>query len=58
MRASDARAGGWLSVLPRTCRCGAPAADLEPAMEGDARRAAAGGAVLAVLLVPDRWPEN
>ena len=54
MRTSDARFGGWLEVLDRTCICGASTEDLVPATLSEAARAG-GHAELAVVLVPDDW---
>jgi hypothetical protein len=56
MRASDARAGGWLSVLDWTCSCGAPADQLVPATQDEALLAAPTGVTLAIVPVPDGWP--
>jgi hypothetical protein len=56
MRATDARASGWLAVLDRTCSCGASVEDLVPATEGEAVRGTSSGAVLPIVVVPDRWP--
>jgi hypothetical protein len=55
MRTSDARFGGWLAVLDRTCICGASTEDLVPATLREAERVG-GHAELAVVLVPDDWP--
>jgi hypothetical protein len=55
MRTSDARFGGWLEVLDRTCICGASTEDLVPATLREAERVG-GRAELAVVLVPDDWP--
>jgi hypothetical protein len=57
MRDSDARAGGWLTLLDRTCSCGASADQLVPATEDDVLRPTPKGAVLPpIVLVPDDWP--
>ena len=56
MRASDARAGGWMALLDRTCSCGAPADQLVPATQDEALLAAPTGAALAIMLVLDGWP--
>jgi hypothetical protein len=55
MRTSDARFGGWLEVLDRTCICDASTEDLVPATQNEAQRVV-GRAELAVVLVPDDWP--
>jgi hypothetical protein len=56
MRASDARAGGWMALLDRTCSCGATADQLVPATQDEALLAAPTGVTLAIVLVPDGWP--
>jgi hypothetical protein len=56
MRDSDARAGGWLSVLDWTCSCGAPADQLVPATEDETLRTTSKSAMLGIVLVPDDWP--
>jgi hypothetical protein len=55
MRTSDARFGGWLEVLDRTCICDASTEDLVPATQNEAQRVV-GRAELAVVLVPDDRP--
>jgi hypothetical protein len=56
MRATDARAGGWLAVLDRACTCGAPVEELVPAMGDEALRDTPRGVVLPIVVVPDGWP--
>jgi hypothetical protein len=58
MRTSDARAGGWLAVLDRSCPCGASVEDLVPATEDEAMRGTPSGAVLPIVVVPDGWPKR
>jgi hypothetical protein len=55
MRATDARAGGWLAVLDHTCPCGASPKDLMPTTNDEAVRGTPSGAVLPIVLVPDGW---
>ena len=56
MRAIDARVGGWLAVLDRSCTCGALAEDLVPARDYEAVRGIPSSAVLPIVVVPDGWP--
>ena len=56
MRASDARAGGWMALLDRTCSCGAPADQLVPAAEDETLRTTSKSAMLGIVLVPADWP--
>jgi hypothetical protein len=58
MRATDARAGGWLAVLDRSCTCGASVEDLVPATDGETVRGTPSGDVLPIVLVPDGWPKR
>jgi hypothetical protein len=55
MAESEARAGGWLQVIERDCRCGALDAELELITEDDARREVGSGVVLAIRLMPPCW---
>jgi len=56
MRVTDARAGGWLAVLDRSCPCGASAKDLVPTTNDEAVRDTPSDAVLPIVVVPDGWP--
>jgi hypothetical protein len=56
MRDSEARAGGWLSVLDWTCSCGAAADLLVPVSQDEALHIVPSGVALAMVLVPDDWP--
>ena len=56
MREKVARSGGWLNVLDRTCKCGAPSEDLVAASEDEIRRIVAGTVMPLLVVVPDGWP--
>jgi len=56
MREKDARDGGWLNVLGRTCVCGAPPQDLVVASEEEIQRIVAGTVMPLLVVVPDGWP--
>ena len=52
----DARNGGWLNVLDRTCECGAPPKDLVAASEDEIQSIVAGATMPLLVVVPDGWP--
>jgi len=55
MHEEDARNDGWLSVLGRTCECGAPPEDLLAASEDDIQHIVAGAVMPLLVVVPDGW---
>ena len=55
MREKDARDGGWLNVLDRTCECGAPPEDLVAASESEIQCIVAGTVIPLLVVVPDGW---
>jgi hypothetical protein len=55
MREREARAGGWLSAVDPTCRCGASHEHLVPTPEGETQQLLGPG-MPAVVMVPDEWP--
>ena len=58
MHEKDARNGGWLNVLDRTCECGAPLEDLVAASEKEIQRIVAGAVMPLLVVVPDGWPDK
>ena len=56
MREQDARDGGWLDVLDRTCECGASSEDLVAVSKDEIEGIVAGTDMPLLVVAPDGWP--